>query len=205
MGKIAANVDDNPWKNRIVKLTGALVVVPALLNAGYDAVVAVAKLPRTDAERANSALFQKYFNKLPIAVVPVPIKHSMGTIEAKFQIYEEGEVYVEYGKMSQWFPFPVTREQKQANFSLIPEAIAQTSVSKEAPEGGVIRQSDSISGKFILRDRELSGGKFERSKIDMRSGKIVEFERLDTAPAPLSSKKFEGSTLKLEKSIELKR
>ncbi len=43
----------------IAGLTGVLVVVPALINAGIDIYAAFAKLPKTEAERATVELFKK--------------------------------------------------------------------------------------------------------------------------------------------------
>jgi hypothetical protein len=87
-------------KGWIVGLTAILVVLPALINTGIDVRKAVLNIPKTDAERTNLELFKKYFNKPPVTAFPVPIKHSLGTVEAKFSIYDEGDIFVEYGNAS---------------------------------------------------------------------------------------------------------
>src|SRR5215831_7175778 len=52
---------------------------------------------RSESERINVELFKKYFNKQPVTVLPVPIKRSNGTVDVRFSIYDEGDVYVEIG------------------------------------------------------------------------------------------------------------
>ena len=74
-GRVTAPDKDRSWANvvrsNVLAATGVLLVVPALLNAGYDIYAAAMKLPRTETERTNDALFRKYFNKPPVAVMPV--------------------------------------------------------------------------------------------------------------------------------------
>ena len=80
----------SPWlktRNWIVGLTAVVVVLPSLINGGIDVYKALLSIPKTNAERANSELFKKYFNKSPVTVFPVPIKYSVGIVEAKFSIY----------------------------------------------------------------------------------------------------------------------
>ena len=38
----------------------------------------------------------------------MPITSDAGTAEARFSIYWDGEIYVEYGASSEWFPLPST-------------------------------------------------------------------------------------------------
>lgn len=96
-------------KGWLTGLVGVLVVLPSLINAGLDVYSSLLKLPKTEAERVNEKLFRENFGKQPVATVPVPIKQNNGIVEVRFQIYEKGDVFVEFGSFSQWFPFPSTR------------------------------------------------------------------------------------------------
>jgi hypothetical protein len=189
------------WKTLVTKITGVLVVVPALLNAAFDIYATASKLPRTDAERVNSELFKKYFNKPPIAIIPLPIKHSLGVFEAKFQIFEEGEIYVEYGRSSQWFAFP-SDVKRQALHSLFPTAQAQETNNTKGEWSTVIKQSDTLNGKFLLRERVLSDGMVSRSKIDIRTGNIIEesiskdrIPKLEAGSMQTQTYKFNGISI----------
>lgn len=158
----------------IVKATGVLLVVPALINAAYDVYAAALKLPRTDAEKVNTELFKKYFNKQPLAVMPLPVKNHIGTVDARFAIYEEGEIYVEFGKFSQWFPFPKTEQTAVAGFSLIPSAFAQTPQRPPLPtQRTIASQQESIAAGVLLRSRVYSDGTTETRRIDIRSGSTL--------------------------------
>src|SRR5438105_8776000 len=111
-------------KTWILGATAVLVVLPAMINAGVDVYKVVLNIPTSDSERVNAELFKKYFNKPAVTSFPVPIKNSVGVVEVRFSIYEEGDVFVEFGKNSQWFPFPrtTTTTTKLAGGDLIPAA-----------------------------------------------------------------------------------
>jgi hypothetical protein len=165
----------------IVGLSAVLVVLPSLINGGIDVYKALLNIPRTDAQRANAELFRKYFNKPPVTVFPVPIKHSMGIVEAKFSIYEEGDVFIEYGNLSQWFPFP--QAARISASVLIPSALAQDGAS---PRGiGAYQQKDKVEGGTISRERTYENGVVEKQRIDPRTGRI---EERTTSRASASSK-----------------
>lgn len=158
----------------IVKATAVLVVLPALLNAGYDVYAAAMQLPRTDAERVNSDLYRKNFNKAPVATVPVPIKNDLETVDVKFAIYEEGDVLVEFGKSSQWFTFPKANGTKRVSMSLLPSAFAQTPNSRPNSPAAIASQTETLSGSTLLRSRIYQDGRTETRKIDIRTGDTLE-------------------------------
>lgn len=172
----------------IIGLTGVLVVVPALLNGGYDIYAAVKRIPRTESEKNNVELFKKYFNKQPVAAFPVPIKQDVGTVQVRFAVYEEGDVYIEFGKHTQWFPFPRPMEAR-SNLLRVAEAFAQPGGS---PSGfGSYLTTDQLVDGIVVRERRWENGVLETLRLDPRTGKILRREtRAETAmpahpsPAP---------------------
>lgn len=162
----------------IVGATGVLVVLPALINAGYDIYAAAAKLPKTDAEIANEELFRKYFNKQPVAAFPIPVKQNNGTVEVRFSIYDEGDVFVEFGRMTQWFRFPAGKP----NGSLPPSALslfissahAQPAIPAPAQAVGPYVQSDTMDGHLLRRERHYANGVREKTLLEPRSGLILQ-------------------------------
>lgn len=173
----------NGWgkaKTWVVGLTGVLVGVPALINAGVDIYKAVLKIPRTESERANAELFKKYFNKVPIVTLPIPVKQTTGTTEVKFSVYEEGDVYVEYGSLTQWFPFPRSADPTHAAFSIVPPASAQT--TGEAWGIGKYQQSERIEGNTLVRERVYANGVVERQRIDLRTGAVLDKTVSESVP-----------------------
>jgi hypothetical protein len=179
----------------VARATGVLLVIPALINAGYDVYAAALKLPRTDAEKVNTEMFRKYFNKAPLATLPVPVKSSIGTVDARFAIYEEGEIYVEFGKLSQWFPFPHTDHPKRVEFSLFPSAFAQGFARVDLPgQGAIASQREAIRGGVLDRSRIYVDGTTEQRKIDLRSGSTlsVDFGRIagESVPSQVASPKI---------------
>lgn len=176
-------------KGWIVGLTSVLVVLPALINAGVDIYSSLLKLPRTEAERVNERLFREYFKKQPVAAFPVPIKQNNGTVEVRFEVYEKGDVFVEFGNFTQWFPFPSHEggPKKTLGLSFISNAIAQ---SQPPPKGqGRYQQIDQLQGDAVIRERTYENGVIEKQVIDPRSGDILNSSARQTnqkAPVPAS-------------------
>jgi hypothetical protein len=160
-------------KGWLIGLTGVLVVVPSLLNAAKDIYTVAAKLPVTDAERMNERLNGMYFGKPPVLTMPVPIKDGDVTMDVRFEIYERGDVRVEFGNRSQWFPFPARHaaSPSYSGFSPFSNAFAQSGAS---PKGsGSFRQVEQIQNDSIVRERTYENGVVEKSMIDPRSGEIT--------------------------------
>lgn len=166
----------------IVGITSVVVVVPALINAANDVYVAAAKLPRNESERANQQLYMRYFNKQPVIAVPLPIKHSLGTVDAMISVYEGGDVLVEYGDRQQWFPFPVPKKEIGslliANAHAGGENVGQRGI-------GAYQQSDRVEGRVLVRKRDFANGISEEQRIDTRTGEILERSTMtNRAPQP---------------------
>ena len=165
-------------KKWIIGLTSVLVVIPSLVNAGVDIYSSFAKLPKTESEQINVDLFKKYFNKQPLTTFPVPIKTNIGTVEVRFAIYDEGDVYVEFGNLTQWFPFPDDHSRKQASLSVFPQAIAQTIAPfRTGTLRGVgnYQQSERFDGHTLVRERAFQNGVTEQYRLDPRTGAILQF------------------------------
>ena len=155
-------------------LVGVLVVLPSLVNAGLDVYSSLLKLPKTEAERINERLFRDNFGKQPVATIPVPIKQNNGLVEVRFQIYDKGDVFVQFGNFSQWFPFPSPESEakKPLGFSLMSNAYA---VMPPQPQGvGQYQQSDKMQDGAILREKIYENGVVESQVIDTRSGDILD-------------------------------
>jgi hypothetical protein len=167
-------------KKWLVGLTSVLVVIPAMINAGIDIYASFAKLPKSESEKINVALFRKYFNKQPVAAFPVPIKQGNGTVEVRFSVYDEGDVFVEFGKFTQWFPFPNAAPPPVA-FSVFPQAHAQGNAALRGV--GSYQQTDRMEGDAIMRQRAFENGVVEQYTLNPRTGDIESFKVRREAPA----------------------
>lgn len=167
--------NSTPWtqmKSRVVGLTAVLIVLPSLINAGNDVYEALFNKPKTDRERTSNELFAKYFNKQPISQNSHEIKNGPGTIDVRFEIYEEGEVLVQYGKVTHWFPLPKADPHTTAGLSLLSSAFA---AEDSGPRGvGNYTQTDSREGGILVRVRVYENGVIETLRIDPRTGQILD-------------------------------
>ncbi len=180
---------ENRWKSIkswVVGVTSVLVVAPALINAGLDLYNTVMKIPRTNAEQHNTELFAKHFKDTPVVSLPVPVRQGAATYDVHFSIYEEGDVYVEYGNMTQWFPFPQTRNASSSPFNPIATAYADDETTQIAAS---YTQSQTIEGDYLIRKKAYADGLQEKQIIDIRSGRIIETKK--EAPAPAAASEME--------------
>src|SRR5687768_15141399 len=158
-------------KGWIVGLTSVLVVLPALINAGHDLYLKIEDLPSNESERTNLRMFQKYFGKQPVVSLPLPIKHSLGTVDSMFSVYEGGDVLVEYGQRTQWLPFPIASLPKDKLLFFVGNAYAQANQSSRGI--GSFRQSDRIEGRVLIRERRFENGVVEVQRIDTHTGEVL--------------------------------
>ncbi|MBJ7308790.1 hypothetical protein ACFOLJ_25845 [Rugamonas sp. CCM 8940] len=174
----------------LIGLTGVLVVLPALINGGLDIYTALARLPKTESERLNVELFKKYFNKQPVAAFPVPIRRSDGTVEVRFSVFDEGDIFVEFGKFTQWFPFPKS-ETGGLGLSILGLpflGLAHAEQTGKMRGLGQYQQQDSYDANGnVVRERQWENGVREWQRLNPRTGDIL--ERKLTRPAPADAAK----------------
>lgn len=171
----------------IIRATGVLVVIPALIYAGIDIYKAWQKIPLNDSEAKNQVLFKKYFGKPPLHTIPIPIRKNGVIAEIKFSVFEEGDIYIEYGNSSQWFESPLNKSQIAfgLDFSLIPEAHAQSMNKSFSNEE--YQQEDQYDGALIRRSRQYYDGATETIIINPRTGQILERQFMPPARSNVQS------------------
>lgn len=175
----------------ITSLMAILVVVPSLINAVMDVYTAAFNIPKTISEINNVQLFKQHFQQQPVHTAQSIISPTPGEqLPIKLDVYENGDIYIEYGEFSQWFPFKPSKNT--ASSWLIRSAYAQdtttqavspcTVAEKESTEPAQpnalaapyyrYMQTDKLEGSTILRDRVYEDGCKETVTIEMNTGVI---------------------------------
>jgi hypothetical protein len=151
----------------IAGITAVLIVIPALINAGSDIYASILKIPRSDTERANKALFEKHFGKAPLFHGDVPVKTEIGLVNMVLEVHEGGDIFVRYGKHSQWFPCPLVIQEKSSLFgnNAYAEYLAMQQTNPNANY-----QYDTMLGSKIQRELYFQDGTKETYLIDLRTG-----------------------------------
>lgn len=149
----------------ILGITGVLVLVPALINAMFDVYASIQNLPRTEAEKVNMELFEKYHGAAPLFSRTIPVRTHLGTISMLFEVHEGGDIFVRYGENSQWFRFPLAATNSAW---LIRNAHAQD-WDGSVPQGNFY-QYDSMHGRSMQRELFFEDGKKQTFLIDPRTG-----------------------------------
>jgi hypothetical protein len=183
-------------KGWIVGITAILVVIPALINAGLDVYNSAMNIPKTPKEQTNNEMFKKYFNKPALATVPLPIKTEQGTVDMRLSVYEAGDIFVEYGNGSQWFPSPLKQRMAAAQFL----SLAYAGQPPSLPKGtGQYTQSDKLVGNTIERTRSYGDGTQETYTIDTNTGNILNKKVTRGAPSKATDVKvYQLPTIDLE-------
>ncbi|MBB3121055.1 hypothetical protein [Pseudoduganella violacea] len=199
-------------KGSLTRIAAVVLVVPSLATAGYQAYASLSGKPKTAAQADNQRLFVKYFNKQPLVTIPVTVKQERGAVQALFSVYDEGDVYVEYGQSTQWFPFPRPLAPPALPLALIGTAHAQAPAAPpaklDAPRAAAqFQQSERMEDNYLLRTRRWDNGMVEDSRIDVRTGAIVEHRTRQEAPLKLEGEKSRviGATQQPLQAIDLKR
>lgn len=172
-----AGEEQSSLRSWILKATGVLLVIPALLNGAHDLWIAILELPRTEAQRQNERLYRIHTGKMPVTSIPVRVKAGQGAIiEANVSVWDGGDVLVEYGEFTQWFPFPMPQPGKQRvsdGFSLIPSAYAQQPPAPSPKGQGPYVQSETVESGALVRERVFNNGVVERATINTRTGIVL--------------------------------
>jgi len=171
----------NWLQSQLVRATAVLVALTALGNAGLDLYAVVTKQARTTAEATNLTLSGKYLHTNPASIVTVPIRTVAGTSDATFYIYDEGDINVEYAGRTQWFglnnrPEPSSRLGAMFMPSAQAQALAPAASAPAAPPR-ILRQTSAMADGQVLRSQLYSDGWVQETRIDPRSGAILEQSR----------------------------
>lgn len=182
----------------VIGLTGVLLVLPALINSGIDIYKALLNIPSTESEAINTQLFQDHFQETPVTVVPVSIKTDNGNVVMQMSIYENGDIYAEYGFHSQWFPMP-GKKQAVAHSVLplvsVSYAADRQHMANQSNARSSFVQQDVIQNNQINRSRYYSNGQLETFSINIQTGAIKnkQFRQIGKTPqaspsAPIKQK-----------------
>ncbi|WP_139834232.1 MULTISPECIES: hypothetical protein [unclassified Pseudomonas] len=183
-------------KKTIVGLAGVLVVIPSLINSAYAIYASINKLPRTDSERINVEFFKKYWGKKPVNELPVSIKRGGADYQVNFSVWDEGDVFIQYGNMSQWFAFPSQPSTLASGNSIIMSAYADSGPGFQKFDGGY-KQMDSFDGNNAIRERNYFNGIKERQVFDVRTGEIINRSITEGPPVPGAIKSQKPVTIDL--------
>ena len=168
----------------IAGITALLVAVPAIMNGAYDIYASAVRLPHNESERVSAALFKKYFNQPPRATVPVPITLHDSTVQVQLQVYDGGDIYVEFGNFGEWFPYPGSAPAPAtAALALIGTAYAQPAGPGATAGAGTYRQHDTFIDGLLVRHRLWQNGVLETKRLDPRTGEAVETDSHASTPA----------------------
>jgi hypothetical protein len=151
----------------IAGLTGVLIGVPALVNAGWDVLVAVRNLPRTAEEREQQDLYKRYFNEQPLGTYEIPVKTASAVLTYRLRIYSE-HIFSQFGDRALWFPIAAPTLKSTAWF---PSAHAQESTGP-SPTGAYVIQNRYEKGVLVI-EQLYADGTVSRLKLDPNTGRIL--------------------------------
>ena len=164
----------NPiWKSArawVAGLTGVLLVMPALVNSGWDVYVAVRNLPRTSEEREQQELFRQYFDKQPLGTYEIPVKSEVGTLVYRLRIYDR-HIFTQFGDRTFWFPIAAPAKHVSSWF---PEAFAGEPTAQPHDRAYVIE--NRYEGDLFVVEQLYADGTAEKIVLDPKTGRIVRRE-----------------------------
>ncbi len=153
-------------KTWIAGVTGVLIVIPSLINAGIDVYSSLANLPGSASEKVNVDLFNKHIGTNPLHSGKIPVRTDRGSINMEFTVFNGGDIFVRYGQYSQWFRSPLINTA--SNGYLVSVAHAGSAIPNQK---NAYKQFDRIENGEIISERFFPGGAKESYKIDTITGK----------------------------------
>lgn len=178
MPKIKELLDN--WKSTVAALVALLILVPSVINGINDIWVAWRNLPIGDKEKINSQLFKKHWKESPIHTKQIIIEGKNGKEPITVDVYENGDILVDYGRLTQWFPYSslVAKE----DFHLVNKAYAgffnKITRSIKSPIAKSIKNVINTD-KTVERTRSFEDGSKEVQIININTGEIISSKNIE--------------------------
>lgn len=173
MPKIKDILDN--WKSISIALSALLVVVPSVINGVNDVWVAFNHLPIGSKEKINNLLFKTHWKDTPVLTKQIIIEGNSGKVPITIDVYHNGDIFVDYGKLTQWFPYKNLVVNN--SFKFINSAYAGMSIFDKTSKS--LKTQDNIkieniknSSNIVERVRVYDDGSKEIQYIDINTGKI---------------------------------
>ena len=177
----------NNWKTILTSLVALLVIVPSVLNAVNDIWVAWQHLPIGEKEKINNTLFKKHWKENPLLSKQLIIEGKKGRIPVTIEIYTDGDIFVDYGLFTQWFPYAIAKMASH-KFEIITSAYAgffsKVDQNIKAVNAKPTQINNSREKNNVIREKVLSDGSIERQTININTGEVIKAERIPPQVTP---------------------
>ncbi len=180
MPKILETLDS--WQKMLGAIVAFLVLVAATVNSINDILVAVYDLPIGEKEKINNTLFKYHWKENPVHSKQLIVESNKGKMPITIDIYNNGDIFIDYGQFTQWFPYNDTKITSD-NYHFISSANAGgffsgITYSFRASLPVEIRNTWN-SDNEVVRSKVLSDGSIENKTININTGRIVNADSID--------------------------
>ncbi len=196
------------WRGKAAGAVGVLVVLPSLINAVSDIWTAWQGLPIGEKEKANSTLFKAHFKESPLITKQIIIDGSVGRVPLTFDVYTNGDIFVDYGRFVQWFPYVAPNAYAlRADWSFISpaysESVVEPKMGTETVDVGTVESTEVSSIEAnkgeVIQVREFTDGSQEIKLIEVNTGMVKQVEVVERPEeGPDVTVEMEGRNLETE-------
>ncbi len=172
------------WRNTIAALAALLVVIPSVINGISDIWVAVKGLPIGDKEKINNQLFIAHWKENPIHTKQIIIEGETGKIPITVDVYKNGDIFVDYVRLSQWFPYSELVVKNDCGFpgSAYAGFFDKTKNFIKTPTQKISNVKKTAN--TVERTRSFEDGSKEIQTIDINTGKIISVKSIKPDKTP---------------------
>ncbi len=169
----------NNWKSTLATLAALLIVIVSVINGVNDIIVAWRGLPIGETEKINHHLFKEHWKEDPIHTKQIVIEGNKGNVPITIDVYANGDIFVDYVRLTQWFPYSDVITQKE--FHIINSAYAGflKKASKKIRSESSSIKNEKASANTVKRTRNLEDGSKEIQTININTGKITNVETVE--------------------------
>lgn len=169
----------NDWKGTIAALAALLIVIAALINGVNDTWVAWRGLPIGAKEKINSQLFKVHWKEDPIHTKQIIIEGKNGKIPITLDVYKNGDIFVDYVRLTQWFPYSTVIAQNDFHFINSAYAGFFDKIKKTVKTQMHRIVNIKKSKKTVERTRLFEDGSKEIQTIDINTGEIISIKNIE--------------------------
>lgn len=132
----------------IAWLTGVLLGIPALINAGVDVYDAIMNIPKGSAEILSERKRSEHFQEEPLFSHELSIQEKSARKVLKLFIYPNADIYVNYSGYEQWLPAQNPKTDVVSFISFISSANAESFSKFGSPKA--VPSIDDINGPIVI-------------------------------------------------------
>ena len=168
------NILDNS-KAVIAGVVGLLIIIPSVINSLGDIITSLRNLPIGEKEKIHVQLMKDHWGEDPMYTKQMKIDGEEDNLIITVDIYDNGDIRVDYGEYAQWFPYKKVKNSDELALSFFTNLYANDIELYKTRS--ITTEVENIEAKNnIIRIRKFSDGSIQKMVLEKNTGKILKID-----------------------------